>query len=146
MNGGDMIAFLLILLLISIFLEGTMTVLPLVFICLLCLTILMRDQLIFFIAFFAGMLLDAFLLRPIGETSIFFLLVVFLIFLYQRKYEINSYPFVFIASFCGSFLSLLVFGYANAFVDASASSLIALLLFVCIRITNLKLQNSNNHS
>lgn len=141
-----MMFFLLALLIISVFLEGTITALPLVFLCLLCLTIVMRDQRIFFIAFFSGIILDAFSLRFIGETSIFFLLATFLIFLYQRKYEINTYPFVLIASFLGSFLFLVIFGYEAAFIQALTSSFIALLLFACIRFSNLKSQNSNIHS
>ena len=80
-----MVFLLLILLIIALILEGTLTALPLVFICLLCLTILMRDQRIFFIAFITGIFLDAFSLRPLGETSIFFLFVVFLIFLYPNN-------------------------------------------------------------
>ncbi len=73
-----MVYFLLLLLIISIFLEGTITTLPLVFVCFICLTILMRNPSLFFLAFFAGILLDAFGLRPIGEASIFFLFSVFL--------------------------------------------------------------------
>src|SRR5579859_116016 len=105
-----MVFFLFFLLIIATFLEGTVTTLPLVLICLLCLTIFFRNLYLFIAAFFVGILLDAFALRELGETSIFFLLLIFLILLYQRKYEINSYPFVLIASFVGSLLYLLLFG------------------------------------
>src|SRR5258708_2181014 len=103
--------FLSILLFLSVFLEGTVTNLPLVVVCLLCLNILQRDPLIFIYTFLAGIFLDAFALRVLGMTSIYLLIVVFLIFLYQRKYEINTYPFVLIASFLGSLVYLLLFGY-----------------------------------
>lgn len=111
-----------------------MTTLPLVFICLVCLTIRMRSSAVFFIAFLAGIFLDTFALRPIGVTSIFLLTAVLLILLYQRKYEINSYPFVFIASFLGSFLYLLIFTYQNIFMMAGLSAVIAVLLFAIIRL------------
>ncbi len=129
-----MIILLLVLLLISVFFEGTVTTLPLVFICLVCLTIRMRSSAVFFIAFLAGIFLDTFALRPIGVTSIFLLTAVLLILLYQRKYEINSYPFVFIASFLGSFLYLLIFTYQNIFMMAGLSAVIAVLLFAIIRL------------
>lgn len=131
-----MIILLFILLLISIFLEGTVTSLPLVFLCLLCLTILLRDSWLFLVAFLAGIFLDTFALRPLGESSIFFLIVVFLILLYQRKYEINTYPFVLIASFVGSLIFLVIFAYNAAVILASVSAIIAILLFMLIRIVN----------
>ena len=128
-----MVYLFFFLLIFSLFLEGTVTSLPLVFLCLLCLTIFMRDSTLFFLAFLAGIFLDAFALRALGQTSIFLLIAVFLILLYQRKYEINSYPFVLIASFVGSLIFLMVFGYTNALVEACVSAIIAVLLFALIR-------------
>ncbi len=134
----NMIIFLFILLFISVLLEGTVTALPLVLICLICMTIVMRDSFIFLPAFIAGILLDAFALRTIGGASIFLLLFVFLILLYQGKYEINSYPFVWIASFVGSFLFLMMFGYSSALVQAIVSAVIAVFLFALMRYTSQK--------
>ena len=133
-----MIVFLLLLLCISVLLEGTVTTLPLVFVCLLCLTILQRNALIFFFAFVSGIFLDVFALRPLGETSIFLLTVTLLIILYQRKYEINSYPFVIIASFLGSFAFLFIFGYSDAFLQAGLCALIAIVLFAGVRLVTVK--------
>lgn len=129
-----MIFFFLFLLIASIFLEGTMTTLPLVFLCLLLVTIFMRNLFLFILAFLAGIFLDAFVLRPIGEASIFLLFIVFLILLYQRKYEINSYPFVMIASFFGSLVFLLLFGYGHAIEQAIISAIIAVFLFIIFRL------------
>ena len=130
-----MIIFLLILLLVSIILEGTVTALPLVILCLICMTICLRNSIVFFPAFIAGIFLDAFALRPIGGTSVFFLVTVFLILLYQRKYEINSYPFILLASFLSSFLYLFIFDYHGAIVLSCVSSVIAVLLFACYRLS-----------
>jgi len=130
---------------ISIFLEGTVTNLPLVFISLVILTIAIRNLFLFFLAFFAGILLDAFALRPLGETSMFLLICVFLMLLYQRKYEINSYPFVLLASFFGSLIYLFLFGYLNAWGLACASVVIALLLFISFRIANRDVESANLH-
>ncbi|HSX09630.1 MAG TPA: hypothetical protein VLF93_05735 [Candidatus Saccharimonadales bacterium] len=128
-----MIVFLFILLIVSVVLEGTVTALPLVLICLICMAIVMRNSFIFLSAFIAGMFLDAFALRPLGGASIFLLLSVFVLLLYQRKYEINSYPFIFISSFVGSLLFLLLFGYTSAFLLAFVSSIIAVLFFMLVR-------------
>jgi hypothetical protein len=140
-----MIIFLIFLLLFSIILEGTITALPLVLICLICMTIVLRDSSIFLLAFLAGILLDAFALRSLGGTSIFLLFMVFLILLYQRKYEINTYPFVLIASFVGSFLYLMIFGYNEALLFAFVSTVVAVLLFMVIRIAIINSLGTNLH-
>ena len=131
-----MIILWLLLLLISVLLEGTVTALPLVLLCLICMTIVMRGSWIFFFAFIAGIFLDTFALRQLGEASIFLLSVIFLILLYQRKYEINSYPFVFIASFLSSLLYLFTFDYGGAIILASASAVIGVLLLMLLRYTS----------
>ncbi len=128
---------LLPLLIISIFLEGTITTLPLVLVCLLILTIIKRDASIFPVAFFAGLLLDTMLVHRLGGASIFFLTFVFLILLYQKKYEINSYPFVLVSSFLGGLLFLTIFGYSGAILQALVGSMIAGMLFGVVSLKNL---------
>ena len=125
---------LLIVLFIAGILEGTVTTLPLVLVCLLCLTIIKRDTTVFFAAFFVGILLDVFTLHVVGGASVFFLLFVFLILLYQRKYEIYSYPFVMVASFFGSVLFLLSFSYKDVLVQSFVSAVIGIVVFAILRI------------
>jgi cell shape-determining protein MreD len=129
-----MLAILLILLSLAVLLEGSITTLPLTLVCLLCLTIIKRDDKVFIAAFIAGLFLDIFALRQVGGTSIFFLLFVFLLLLYQRKYEIYSTPFVLVATFMGSALFLFTFGYGNVLGQAVLSTLIAGVLFSFIRL------------
>lgn len=117
----------------AVLLEGMMIHLPITLVCLLCWAIAKRDASVFLGAFFAGIVLDIFALRAIGSTSLFFLLFIFLILLYQKKYEINSYPFVFVASFLGSLGFLGVFGYGNIFFQALITSVLALLFFTLVR-------------
>ncbi len=121
------------LLLISLLLEGTVTTIPLVLICLLCLGIIWREAVVFPVAFFAGIIFDLLTLHSIGVTSLFFTIVLFLVFLYQRKYEINSLPFVLVASFGGSLLFLWVYRYNNILVQAVISSGLTALLFLIMR-------------
>jgi cell shape-determining protein MreD len=115
------------LLIISILLEGTVTDIPLTLVCLLALTIMRRDLAVFVVAFFSGLIWDVMTLHRLGGASMFFLVFVFLIFLYQRKYEINSYPFA--SSFLGGWIFLFIFGYGNAVGQALLGSLIAVILF-----------------
>lgn len=128
--------------LIFLILEGSISALPLVLIALLNMIIVKRDSAVFVSAFIVGILLDIFALRSIGETSIFFLAFVLLILLYQRKYEINSYPFIFFAAFFGSLIYLLIFGGSTIILLALCNALIAVLLF---GITRLLLQSPLLH-
>jgi rod shape-determining protein MreD len=128
-----MFFFLIIALIISLLLEGTVTTLPLVLIVLLCLTIQRRDASIFPLAFFAGIFLDILTVHIIGVSSIFFTVMVFLILLYQRKYEINSYPFVAAAACLGSFVFLRMMGIGGWFWQPVISSFIAVVLFGFLR-------------
>ena len=128
-----MFYFLLILLILSVILEGTVTALPLTVVILLCLTIVRRDAMVFLLAFIAGIFLDTLALRPLGGSSIFLITFIFLMLLYQRKYEIYSYQFVLAGSFLGAILFLLIFGYEYPFWLAIGGSFLAAILFGVIR-------------
>ena len=117
-------------------LEGTLTTLPLTLIFLLCLTVMKRHEWIFLVAFSAGIILDLLTFRSIGITSLFFVSFLFLILLYQRKYETATMQFVIIASFLGS-TSFLVFTGANAvFFLSIFSTMIAATAFSLYRMVN----------
>lgn len=121
--------FILIFILFFLsFLEG-ITTLPLVLIVLLCLYIVFKRPMLFALAFFTGLFLDLFLLRTLGQTSLFFLIFLILVLLYERKFEIRTVPFVFVASFLGSLFYLLTYGSDYVFAQALVSSVIAVLLF-----------------
>ena len=119
----------LIVLTILIFLEGAVTTLPLTLIFLLCFTILKRDARVFPVAFFAGILLDLLKVRMVGATSVILIIVVFLVLLYQRKYEIDSYPFVAAAGFLGAIGFIILFGTGNIFMQGLLSSLLGIFLY-----------------
>ena len=118
-----MFIIFLIILTLAILLEGTVTTLPLVFLCLLCFAIIIQDWRIFPLAFGAGILLDMFAVRPVGSASMFFLILFFLLLLYQRKYEITSMPFVGIAAFIGSGLFLTIFEARDMLLQAQRPKL-----------------------
>lgn len=128
-----MYIFLVIGLIISVFLEGTFTTIPLTLLVLLCLMIVKRDAGIFPLAFFAGLLIDAMTLRPLGVTSLFLLFVLFVLLLYQRKYEMYTYQFVLVAGFITSILFLAIFRYEAIVWQALASALFACALFALVK-------------
>lgn len=129
-----------IIFLLSFILEASVTTLPLVFLTLLCLAILVRKEWIFATAFVAGLVLDALSFRLLGQSSLYFIVYIFLVFLYQRKFEIATKYFIFASSFCGSLGFLLFFSYENALLQSLISSVIAVLIFTVL--SKLKAQNS----
>jgi cell shape-determining protein MreD len=122
-----LLSWLVFLLLVII--EGVLTTLPLTLVFLLCLTVMKRQEWIFLLAFSAGILLDVFLLRQIGITSILFISYVFLLLLYQRKYETATMPFVMIASFVGSILYLLITAQDAVLLQGVLSTVITITAF-----------------
>ena len=125
---------LLLFLVFALLIEGTVTTLPIVLLFLLVFTVLLRSHAIFTLAFFAGLLLDLFAIRPLGQTSLFFTILLLLIFLYERKYEIATFPFVLFSSFLSVFLYIKLFGYENAFLQAVFGMVLAGLLFKVVSV------------
>lgn len=127
--------FLLFLLLFpALLLETTVTTLPLILIVLICLSVLYQRAWILIVAFCVGIILDALSLRFLGSSSMFLLLFLGLVFLYERKFEIQTDPFVLIASFVGSITFLKIFGYQQIFLQSIASTIIAVLLFWVLQV------------
>jgi rod shape-determining protein MreD len=129
---------LYVLLGIAVLLEGSITSLPLVLSMLLVLAVNLRKQDVFVAAFLAGFLLDVLLVRPVGVTSIFFLCMLLLVFLYEKKYEIKSLFFVVLFAGLSSALYLMIFHSPDFFLQVVISTLIAGGLFNLLRALNHK--------
>src|SRR5260221_5580193 len=112
-----------ILLLIGILLEVTVIQIPLVLLILLVGFILFQDEWLFFAGLIAGLLLDALRLQTIGMTSLYYITVLLLIFLYKRRFEIKTVPFVFFASILCSFFYLLLFGSQSILLQSLVSGI-----------------------
>jgi cell shape-determining protein MreD len=119
-----------IILLLSFFLESSVTTLPLVFLALLSLAISVRKEWVFFLAFAAGIILDALSLRLLGQSSLYFIIYISLVFLYQGKFEITTKLFIFASSFVGSFGFLVMFSYGNILLQSLISAIIGVLMFI----------------
>ena len=126
--------FLLFLfLLISVFLEAVWTTLPLTLCLLLVISIFKKDHKVFILAFLAGLLLDLSLVRSLGFSSIFFTLFLFIVFLYENKFEAETIPFVFFASFLGVFTYSLLVGYDDILLQSLVAAFFASLAFLGIK-------------
>lgn len=108
---------------------STLTTIPIIVAVILCFTVVSKNLKVFIAAVLGGLLIDVFLLRVLGSTSLFLVIFAFMIFLYQRRFEIHTLPFVFLACFIGSFFYLMVFGYDQVLIQALVNSAIAALLF-----------------
>jgi hypothetical protein len=122
-----------LLLLLAVFLQGSVTTIPLPFILLVVLYCFYQSDWVFLSAFLSGIFLDILLVQTVGMSSIFFVVSLFLIFLYQRKFEIASYYFVFFALLIGSGLYSLIFGIQNGIGIALLTAGMGIFCFWCLR-------------
>ncbi len=121
--------FFVILILILAFLQASVTTLPLVLLFFLNAAVITKKTWVFPAAFLAGAVLDILLLNPLGKTSLFLVIFLFIILLYDKKFDIQTFPFIFLASFMGSFVYFIAFQISNVFAQALISTAIAALSF-----------------
>lgn len=127
----EFVVFILVLL--ALFLEGSVTTIPLVFLCLLVLYIIHRRAWVIAATFFLGFFLDFFLVRSVGQTSVVLLLLLSLVFLYERKFEIVTPAFTFITACLGSFLYSIIFHTSSGFPVSIFSGLVAVCLLMIFK-------------
>lgn len=135
-------ALFLFLLLCSLYLQVTITTLPLMLVVLLLFWIISRDTLIFLAAFFAGIVFDMLRLSEIGTTSLFFVLFLFVIVLYERKLEVETFPFVFFSSLLGAFVFLSFVEGSHVIVQSILTALLSVFSFGLLVHFNTKKENT----
>lgn len=118
--------------------EGTITSLPLVLVVLILMSVGLKKADVFLIAFLSGLLLDVFLVRITGVTGIFFLSILLLIFLYNKKYETKSLFFVLLATALSVIFYLFIFPTPDIFLQVIISTLLAGGLFSLLGLFFLK--------
>lgn len=114
---------------LSLILQGSLVSFPLVFISLTLIAIKKKENYIFALAFVLGLILDSFYFKPLGATSIFFLVFLFAIFTYERKFEIDNPFFIFISSFLGGMCLFLIFGDSNILLKSLITAIFTVFLF-----------------
>lgn len=102
--------YIIPILIFSLILQESFFSFPFVFVILTAVAIKEKRTWIFSLAFFSGLILDSLYFKTIGTTSIFFLLFVFALFTYERKFETNSAFFIFASSFLGAMVLFLILG------------------------------------
>lgn len=123
-------AKLFLTLLIALILEAGLTTIPLILIVLNSLVVIDKKTNMFLPALLFGALLDILTFRTLGIAPIFLTLFLFLVLLYQRKFEIETPSFVLISTFIGAVAFLFVYQFNNLILIQSAiSSIIALFIF-----------------
>ena len=120
---------LFVIFFLFLILSSSLTTIPLSIIILVVCAVIFRESWVFFAAFLLGLYLDLILIKPLGYTSLMLTVFVFLIRLYERKFETQTISFVLLSSFLGSLIYLKVFGYSNILAQSLVSSLLAILLF-----------------
>lgn len=113
--------------------ESTITTIPLTLAVLTVYMILHKKTRYFYAAFAAGLVLDSLAVRVLGSTSAFFVIWLYLVILYDRKYEIRTGVFVFLSLFFGSIIFMYIFKYNYIFLNAFIGSVMGLALYLVMR-------------
>lgn len=109
-------------------LEASFISLPLVFLFLIPFTIRYKKSWVLLLAFVLGILLDSFYLRTLGQTSLFLLIFLSAVSLYERKFEIENFSFILVVSFIGSLFFFVIFDNSSVLFKSFISSIICLLI------------------
>ncbi|MBI2621835.1 MAG: hypothetical protein HYW63_04315 [Candidatus Levybacteria bacterium] len=123
-------------LVIAILFETTLTSLPLTLLMLIFAAVALRNNWVFALAFFGGLLLDILKLGTAGVSSLFFVVMVMIIFAYQKKLEIASVNFILIAGLIGSFSYLFLTQTTHLFIQVFLSTVLITLSFFVFKKFN----------
>ncbi|MFH1833370.1 MAG: hypothetical protein ABH816_04410 [Candidatus Levyibacteriota bacterium] len=99
-----------------------------------------RKSWVFFLALGLGLFLDLAMIRPLGYTSLILVIFAFVLFLYERKFETQTATFVFISTFLGSLIYLILFENNNILIQAFISAIFGVFAFYLVRKSKFKNQ------
>lgn len=133
------IFLIVIILFFALFCEISFVSLPLVLLALLLLGIIFKEFWIFPVGFGMGIVLDMLSFRTVGVSSIFFVVMLGIIFLYDRKFEVQSLPFTVIFSFLAALGFGLIFkSEQSIFLALITSFLAGGIFYVLLRVIDKK--------
>ena len=121
---------LFIFFILLLFVHATILTIPIFISVLLMVYIFKKESWAFPLAFFSGIILDTLTVRDLGISSLFMILFLLLVVLYENKFEIKTIPFVLLASFIGSFFYLLIFNYDFALIQGIVNACVAGIIFL----------------
>lgn len=118
--------------LLLVFLEGTFSSVPLFLDGIILGYVFTKDTYIVWGACVGGIILDILLFQTLGISSIFFLCILFVFLLYEKKFEIKTVPFVFVSTFLSTILFFQFFGerifFTQSLVNAIFTGFIAFII------------------
>ena len=126
-------------LIFSILLESTLTTLPLTLIIILFSAVVIRKNEIFLLAFLAGLFLDFLTLETLGLSSLYFVSMVYVVFLYQKKFEIETLYFVTTFSFLGAFGYLFIERASYVLLQSLAVTVLVFFSYISFKKFNKKI-------
>ena len=118
--------------LIGIFLETYIVKMPFVTGILIIVTVLFPQWTIFLLACIVGIILDSVNFHSIGTSSIFFSVLIALLLLYSRKYEMQNPVFVGVSIFVGSLLYGALFIHRYSFWSALICCIVLTAIYIGI--------------
>lgn len=132
---------IILALLLSFFaatIEATLWQIPLTLLIVVAFGIFSRQYWVMLLAIVAGIALDSLTFRPLGESSVFFLFVIGVLFLYGRKFETDHVLFGSGYTFLASVAYVVIFGTTQLFSALLGIACIAFIVFpVCFFIFHL---------
>lgn len=116
------------ILIASLILQGSLFSFPLIFVFLTNFAVKEKKIVVFPLAFILGLVLDSFYLRTLGTTSVFFLVFLFALFSYARKFEIDNISFIFVSSFLGGMVLFLILKDSNILLKSFLVSIFTVIV------------------
>lgn len=126
--------FLAFVLLIFVFLQSSVSSTPVVLAWLISSAIVYKTRSVYLLAILGGELLDVLSFRVAGLSSTFFLSILIVVFLYERKFEIQTPQFVFIATVVSTFFYAWFEGFHYVIPMALFNGVIACLFFYILSV------------
>lgn len=123
---------------VALFLEASLFSLPFLLLCLIFFGVFYKESWIFPVAFLFGIVLDMLLFRTVGVTSLFFLCVLGVVFLYQRKFETQSIPFLLCFSWGVTYVYGLLFHEQHVLLQAISGAALEGGVFYLLSLYNTK--------
>lgn len=123
---------LLLVLVLALVTEGVITSLPLVLIVLIISASFLKAAQVYWWAFIAGIILDVLLLKPLGLSSAFYLAILFLISLYEKKFEISSPFFVSTVVLIASGMYFIISPFPQGVLQSIVAAAMSLVLFLLL--------------
>lgn len=121
--------FLTIVLLFFVFLESSIESVPLTLAWLTSIAVVYHTRFTYILAVICGCIMDSLSFHPVGGRSIYFLFVTWVVFLYERKFNIQTIPFVFIVTTISTLFYTWIFGYHFIIALSLVNGIAATLFF-----------------